>query len=49
MINLTPNSDEVNFYMSWPTWNSYFAIGIGSTMTNSLMLVAYAAGDDQRT
>ncbi|KAH8895278.1 CBD9-like protein [Thozetella sp. PMI_491] len=46
-INLPPNSDDVNFYLVAPTWYSYFAVGIGSTMAGSLMLVAYSAADNQ--
>ena len=38
----------MNFYIQAPAWFSYFAVGIGSAMANSLMLVVYAAADDQR-
>jgi len=46
-INLPPNSDDVNFYINASDWYSWFAIGFGSTMTNSLMLVVYSAADNQ--
>jgi len=47
-INLPPNSNDVNFYIQSPIWYSYFAIGIGSEMANSLMLLVYSAADSQR-
>jgi len=47
-INLPPNSNDLNFYIQSPTWYSYFALGIGSEMANSLMLVVYSAADNQR-
>ncbi len=47
-MNLPNGSSDVNFYIQAQTWYSYFAIGIGSTMANSLMLVTYSAADRQR-
>lgn len=44
-INLPPNSDDINFYVSTPDWYQYTAIGFGSSMTNALMLVMYASAD----
>ncbi len=48
-INLPPNSTDINFLIKSQTWYSYIGVGFGSAMANSLMLVAYAAGDGQRT
>jgi len=47
-INLPPDSDDVNFLISAPTWMSWFGVGFGSTMAKSLMLVVYASGDRKR-
>ena len=44
-INLPPDSDDINFYVSSPDWYQYTAIGFGSSMTNALMLVMYASAD----
>jgi hypothetical protein len=41
-INLPPDSDDINFYVSTPDWYQYTAIGFGETMSTSLMLVMYA-------
>ncbi|KAK0627313.1 hypothetical protein B0T14DRAFT_395922, partial [Immersiella caudata] len=40
-VNLPPNSDDVNFYISTPDYYQYTAIGFGSLMSNSLLLIAY--------
>ncbi|KAK3353234.1 hypothetical protein B0T25DRAFT_206131 [Lasiosphaeria hispida] len=47
-INLPPDSDDVNFYISSPDWYQYTAIGFGSSMANSLILVMYSAADTRR-
>lgn len=47
-INLPPNSNDINFYMTAPTYYSYVALGFGSQMANSFMLVAYPAEDGRR-
>ncbi|KAK4097819.1 iron reductase domain protein [Parathielavia hyrcaniae] len=44
-INLPPDSEDVNFYVSTPDWYQYTAIGFGASMADSLMLVMYASGD----
>lgn len=44
-INLPPNSNDINFYMTAPTYYSYVALGFGSGMANSFMLIAYPAAD----
>ncbi|KIH86401.1 hypothetical protein SPBR_08468 [Sporothrix brasiliensis 5110] len=44
-INLPPNSNDVNFYMVAPTHYTYVALGFGSSMANSFMLIAYPAAD----
>jgi hypothetical protein len=44
-INLPPDSDDINFFVSTPDWYQYTAIGFGSSMTNALMLVMYASAD----
>ena len=44
-INLSPDSDDINFYVSTPDWYQYTAIGFGTAMQNALMLVMYASAD----
>lgn len=44
-INLPPNSDDINFYVSTPNFYQYTAFGFGASMSNTLMLVMYASGD----
>ncbi|KAK3938717.1 hypothetical protein QBC46DRAFT_161229 [Diplogelasinospora grovesii] len=44
-INLPPDSDDVNIYLTSPDWYSYTAIGFGDGMAGSLMFVAYPASD----
>ncbi|CAK7205418.1 hypothetical protein SEUCBS139899_008189 [Sporothrix eucalyptigena] len=44
-INLPPNNNDINFYMTAPTYYSWVAMGFGSQMANSLMLIAYPASD----
>jgi hypothetical protein len=44
-LNLPPNSNDINFYVSTPDWYQYTAIGFGSSMANALMLVMYLSGD----
>ncbi|KAK0621663.1 hypothetical protein B0T17DRAFT_299328 [Bombardia bombarda] len=44
-VNLVPDSDDVNFFIAASDWYQYIAIGFGSTMADSLMLVAYPAAD----
>lgn len=44
-VNLPPNSNDINFYVSTPNWYQYTAFGFGSSMANSLMLVMYASAD----
>jgi len=48
-INLSPDSDDVNFFITAPSRNSYFAIGLASSMKNALILVAYISQDQNRT
>ncbi|KAK0717976.1 hypothetical protein B0T26DRAFT_309766 [Lasiosphaeria miniovina] len=38
-------SDDINFFMTAPTWFQYVALGFGRDMASSLMLVAYPATD----
>ena len=38
--------DDVVVYLSSPDWYQYTAVGFGSAMAGSLMLVAYAAADN---
>ncbi|KAK4454467.1 hypothetical protein QBC34DRAFT_434031 [Podospora aff. communis PSN243] len=40
-INIPPNSDDVNFYISTPDYYQYTAIGFGTLMSTSLLLIAY--------
>ena len=44
-INLPPNSDDINFYVSTPNFYQYTAFGFGASMSNTLMLVMYASDD----
>jgi hypothetical protein len=44
-LNLSPGSDDINFLLAAPTRNSYFAVGLGDSMKDTLMLVAYVSGD----
>ncbi|KAK4121653.1 iron reductase domain protein [Parathielavia appendiculata] len=44
-VNLVPDSEDINFYVSTPDWYQYTAIGFGASMPNALMLVMYASGD----
>ncbi|KAK0670076.1 hypothetical protein QBC41DRAFT_248430 [Cercophora samala] len=45
-INLPDDgSNDINFYVSSPDWYQYSAIGFGSSMANSLMLVMYPSAD----
>ncbi|KAK0736221.1 hypothetical protein B0T21DRAFT_411408 [Apiosordaria backusii] len=38
-------SNDINFYISSPDWYQYSAIGFGSSMAHSLMLVMYPSAD----
>ncbi|KAK3317970.1 hypothetical protein B0H66DRAFT_220348 [Apodospora peruviana] len=44
-LNLSPDSDDVNFYMAVPDLYQYTGIGFGATMANSLMFLVYANND----
>ncbi|KAK4185680.1 hypothetical protein QBC35DRAFT_465342 [Podospora australis] len=45
-INFPPEpSKDINFYITAPDWYQYAAIGFGSTMANSLLLVMYPSAD----
>ncbi|KAK3897603.1 hypothetical protein C8A05DRAFT_38837 [Staphylotrichum tortipilum] len=44
-INLPPNSDDINFYVSTPNFYQYTAIAFGAAMPDALMLVMYASAD----
>jgi hypothetical protein len=44
-INVDPASDDINFYFISPDWYQYTALGFGSRMVGSLMLVFYPAAD----
>ncbi|KAK4202408.1 hypothetical protein QBC40DRAFT_276694 [Triangularia verruculosa] len=45
-INLPDDgSNDINFYVSSPDWYQYSAIGFGSSMANSLILVIYPSAD----
>ncbi|KAK4175755.1 hypothetical protein QBC36DRAFT_19156 [Triangularia setosa] len=45
-INLPDDgSNDINFYITSPEWYQYSAIGFGSSMANSLMLVMYPSAD----
>ncbi|CAK7222518.1 hypothetical protein SCUCBS95973_004868 [Sporothrix curviconia] len=44
-INLPPNNNDINFYMTAPTYYSWVGLGFGAQMANSLMLMAYPASD----
>jgi hypothetical protein len=46
-INLPTDNNDVNFFISAPTWMSWFGVGFGASMANSLMLVIYMAADGQ--
>ncbi len=46
-INLPENSTDVYFYFSSLAY-SWVAIGAGSTMAGSLMMIMYSAADNQR-
>jgi hypothetical protein len=46
-INLPPDSDDINFFVSTPDWYQYTAIGFGTTMTDALMLVMYLSADSK--
>jgi hypothetical protein len=47
-INLNPGSNDINFFLKADAGYSYVAVGIGSVMKDSLMLIAYAAADGRR-
>lgn len=45
-INLPDDgSNDINFYVSSPDWYQYSAIGFGSSMANSVILVMYPSAD----
>ncbi|CAK7211379.1 hypothetical protein SBRCBS47491_001106 [Sporothrix bragantina] len=44
-INLPPNNNDINFYMTAPTYYSWVGLGFGAQMANSFMLMAYPASD----
>ncbi|KAL1839918.1 hypothetical protein VTJ49DRAFT_1006 [Mycothermus thermophilus] len=46
-FNLPPDSDDINFYVRTPDWYQYTAVGFGTKMADSLMLVLYASEDRQ--
>ncbi|OBT88244.1 hypothetical protein VE02_02776 [Pseudogymnoascus sp. 03VT05] len=45
-INLPDNSTDVYFYFSSPSY-SWVAVGVGSDMAGSLMMIMYSASDNQ--
>ncbi|KAK0641474.1 hypothetical protein B0T16DRAFT_303937, partial [Cercophora newfieldiana] len=47
-INIPPSSDDVNIYIATPDYFQYTAVGFGSLMTNSLLLIAYPSADNSR-
>lgn len=46
-INIPENSTDIYFYFSSPAY-SWVAVGAGSDMAGSLMMIMYSAADNQR-
>ncbi|KAL2129681.1 hypothetical protein VTI74DRAFT_7447 [Chaetomium olivicolor] len=46
-LNLPPDSNDINFFVSTPDWYQYTAFGFGSSMSDALMLVMYASAENK--